>query len=402
MIQETLTSDPPERQQEPAEPLRVVLLADNRSIYRYGPVLRRIAVGLLDEVSELSLVCLQPNDQLNLLPSPPLRLITQSSDQCDPTSRYVARTHRQITLSKPLFPIIDDLLPGRRVKRLSDRLADYKPTLIHALDESHYWLARRLSKQLQVPYVVSMLTASRRPPGLSHKRCHGVFPCSTEAVRNVRQQHQALAKRVRLIPMGTHVSEQIAAFSRNRSTPWIMCCSEFKRGRGLIDLLHAIKSIEKNDVRPMLILSGKGSLERLIRREINKLELSSRVFVIPPINDIILTNDAYKMAFHEVDIFVQASPLTSWQPEFLEAASVGNAIVTAEGNLNDLVDEKTGITFKPGSRESLADALSYLMSNPQAARGLARNAQERLRKHFLASSMVESLVQAYRKALSER
>lgn len=401
MIQEIPTTEPME-QQDPVEPLRVVLLADDRSIHRYGPVLRRIAVGLLDEVPDLSLVCLEPNKQLNLLPSPPLRLITQSPDQCDASSKFVARTHRRVTLSKPLFPIFDKLMPSRRVNRLADRLTEYKPTLIHALDEDHFWLARRLSKQLQIPYVVSMLAASRRYSDLSDKRCQGIFPCNAESVRNMRKHNQSLAKRVRLIPMGTHVSEQIAAFSRNRSTPWIMCCSEFKRGRGLTDLLHALKSIETESLRPMLFLSGKGPLEHHLHREINKLELGSRIFVIPPINDIILTNDAFKIVFHEIDIFIQTSPMTAWQPEFLEAASVGNAIITAKGSMNDLIDEKTGVTFQPGNRDSLANALTHLLSNPQAARDLARNAQERLRKHFLASSMVDSLIQAYRKALSEK
>ena len=51
----------PEPAEGAAQPLRVVLLADEAALHCYGPVLRRLAVGLLDEVSDLTLVALGPS-----------------------------------------------------------------------------------------------------------------------------------------------------------------------------------------------------------------------------------------------------------------------------------------------------------------------------------------------------
>ncbi|MCK5270788.1 MAG: hypothetical protein KAJ46_08390, partial [Sedimentisphaerales bacterium] len=57
---------------KPAEPtkLRVVQLADSEALRSYGPVLRRMAVGLIDEVHDLSLLCLEASPMLEHVPSP--------------------------------------------------------------------------------------------------------------------------------------------------------------------------------------------------------------------------------------------------------------------------------------------------------------------------------------------
>ncbi|MCK5270263.1 MAG: hypothetical protein KAJ46_05735, partial [Sedimentisphaerales bacterium] len=57
------------KQVEPAN-LRVVQLADNEALRSYGPVLRRMTVGLIDEVSDLSLLCLETSPMLEHVPSP--------------------------------------------------------------------------------------------------------------------------------------------------------------------------------------------------------------------------------------------------------------------------------------------------------------------------------------------
>ena len=56
---------------EPAA-LRVVLLGDNNALHSYGPVLQRMTVGLIDEVGDLSLLCMENSNLLKHVPSPPV------------------------------------------------------------------------------------------------------------------------------------------------------------------------------------------------------------------------------------------------------------------------------------------------------------------------------------------
>lgn len=129
----------------------------------------------------------------------------------------------------------------------------------------------------------------------------------------------------------------------------------------------------------------------------------SEVHFIPPAETIVSASDAYKALFREADIFVQPWRARRWRPELLEAMSVGNAVIVADGSDNDLViDGKTALVAPFEDESALTDALDRLLQDRDYARNLAQNAQQHLRKHFLASRMIARLAKAYRQIVSSK
>ena len=111
-------------------------------------------------------------------------------------------------------------------------------------------------------------------------------------------------------------------------------------------MINAVKRLCHKGHSISLTLSGQGPAERELRRQVQQLDLVGQVHFIPPVERILSMSDASKVMLKESDIFVQPSPLRTWQPEVLEAMSVGNAVVAAAGFQNDLiVNEMTALTY---------------------------------------------------------
>ena len=152
-----------------------------------------------------------------------------------------------------------------------------------------------------------------------------------------------------------------------------------------------------------LILSGSGPAEHELRRQVKQLNLINTIHFTPPIETMISVSDAYKAVLQSVDIFIQPWPSRLWHPPLLESMSVGNAVIIADGIKNDLlINGKTAITVPFHDEQALTDSLDKLLKDPIYAQNLAKQSQDYLRKHFLASQMIARLAKAYRQALKTR
>jgi len=307
---------------------------------------------------------------------------------------------RQVSISAPYYAFLEALWPHQRVRRIAEALASYRPTLVHALNEGQTWLTRRLSKQLGIPYTVSLLSFDHEPVGFSDRRCGAICPCTGTLARQVRQHHPRLATAVHRVPIGTHVTEEACAFSNAAVRPHIFCSSPLEYGHGLSSLLKAFKRVSTSDPPPHLTLCGRGPAESDLRRQTRQLGLTDHVHFIDPIDEIVWTSDAYKAILASVDIFVRPYVARLWRPDLLEAMSVGCAIVAVEGQLDDLIlPDQTALTVPAQNEDALVAALERLLRDPTQARALGHNAQQHVRRHFLASHMITRLVEAYRLTL---
>ena len=398
---------PPGQQPRPNQTprqLRVVLLADDETLGRYGPVMRRLAVGLIDELSDLTLLTIGHSAVAGHVPSPPVRLVVERPSCHQPEPRPDISSH-QTTITTSKYSLVNRLFRRRRVKQLAAALAQSKPTLLHALSERESPLARQLSKQLRIPYIVSLLSGpgSDLDLSLSRERCCGVLPCAASLTRQLRRRNASWAWRIRLIPLGTHVTESPCCFSGTPGITRLFCCSEFGYSHGLTELIHSVKKLSDSASagRVELVLSGAGPAEHYLRQRVQQLGLVEQVHFVPPVNTMISASDAYKAALQSADIFVRPGPSHSWSPELLEAMAVGNAVVVAGDQICDcIVNGKTALVAPNKNEQALTEALSKLIEDRPLARQLAQAGQDYLRRHFLASSMISRLVAAYRQALA--
>jgi len=380
--------------------LRVVMVADEAALHFYGPVLRRLAVGLIDEVGGLSLLSLGTSELLRYVPNPPVRVITEKRGYPQALVESDSSTQETI-ISAPRWRFMDQFMPRRRLRRLAEVLQKIKPTLLHALSEKQIPLAQALSEELQIRYVVSLLALTDHEVSLPDLRCGSLLCCNSVLARRLRQSRNFPAERIHILPIGTHVGKEVCCFQHGERRPIIFCCGPLDYNYGIAELLYTVKRLVKSGRDLHLLLSGQGPDEHKLWDLVGQLELTQQVHFVPPIEKMVSESDAYKLVFRDADIFVQSWPARHWRPELLEAMSVGNAVVAVNGTQNDLIiQEKTALTVDYRDEKQLFGALDRLLEDRGFSQGLAENAQQHLRKHFLASRMVSRLARAYRQALS--
>lgn len=383
----------------PQSELRVVLLAHPTTLHSYGPALRRLTVGLLDEVGDLSILSLGPSELLKHVPSPPVRLITE-------TQRYQENPYSPDHISRKIFintfrySLKERIWPQYRVIRIADVIRKYKPTVLHALSEKEAPLAGALSKQLDIPYLVSLLSLDKLDIRFQDKEGEMLLPCNSLTAKLARGKYPAWSSRIVLLPIGTHISDKTSCFSNEEQQAHLFCRSPLEYNHGLTELINAVKQLDQQGHKFHLSISGDGPAEHIFRQLVDKLSLTGQIHFVPPIDTMLSSSEALKVIFEGFDIFIQPYSTGRWQPELLEAMSVGNVVVASEGPKNDLLIEgKTALLYPGQSEKQLASKLDFLLKNHDQARQLAQQGQSYLRKHYLASRMIARLAKAYRSIL---
>ena len=381
-------------------PLRVVLVADDQALRCYGPVLRRLAVGLLDEVSDLSVLSLGPSPLLRHIPSPPVRVITETRHYRQVPPKFDI-TARQTSISAPPIGFFDKIIPRRRVLRIAETLRRYKPVLLHALSERQFKLTRDLAKHLEIQYIVSVLGLKPRETVFSDQKCGGLLCCHSQQTRLIRQNKSFPPDRVHILPIGTHVAAESCCFSKNRKVANLFCCSKLENNHGLAGLINVIQKLIENERKLRLFIAGQGSAEFKFRNQVARLKLQAQIHFVPPIEQMVSASDAFKALFRDTDIFIQPWRSKLWQPELLEAMSVGNAVIVTESPGNDLIiDGQTAAVVPFQDEAALKITLDRMLQEHDFAQKLAKNAQQHLRKHFLASRMISRLAKTYRQVVN--
>ncbi len=409
--------------------IRPVLLADSKTLLRYGPVLRRLVVGLVDDVSDITLLSLEPSNLLENIPSPPVRVVTQTRRYYEPL-QLSDRSMWRVNMAAPRLALYDKLFPGRHVARVVETLGAYRANLIHALSEDLGPFAFRLARQMNIPCIVTILGNKTKCIGNVIDRCDRILAWQSELACKLGKSVTQLANRISVFPIGTHIDDSTACFRDEGKAISMFCSGPFEYGFGMACMINAIKRLCQRGHNVLLFISGSGSEEYHLRQQIKKLSLQNNVHIIPPLVSIVNACDVWKDVLRDIDIFIQPWPMRSWRIDLLEAMSVGNAVVIASDNKNSIankdrnnkgnenksnsnkvnsssncgdnnlvIDGETALTVPFQDEIALSNTLNMLIEDKSMARRLAKNAQENLRHHFLASKMVEKLLEAYRKTL---
>jgi glycosyltransferase involved in cell wall biosynthesis len=99
------------------------------------------------------------------------------------------------------------------------------------------------------------------------------------------------------------------------------------------------------------------------------------------------------------DIFVQPTPEYTFNPLLLEAMSVGSAVATCKGGVDDLIiDGQTALVFDPDDELSIVGTLQRFLNKRDFARKIAKTAQQYLKDNHTVSSMISATLQTYGRA----
>jgi len=172
------------------------------------------------------------------------------------------------------------------------------------------------------------------------------------------------------------------------STKIIGMVGAFEPYKGHVYLLEAIPLIKKKFPAVKFVLVGEGR----IKSEVEALARSRGLFT-----DVIFTGHCPEDKMIDIvgtfDIFVLPSLHEGLPYVISEAMSLGKPVVaTKVGGIPEQINNGvSGILVPPQDSEELANAIIYLLTNEEKAKGMGLKAQKKVRDNFTIKSMVSSM-----------
>jgi glycosyltransferase involved in cell wall biosynthesis len=356
---------------EGALSVTAALCVDREAFDRFGRVLRRLLVGLVDQTINLRLL------------------------SCDPRAeRLTLGPVQTIVHKRPVWP-----MTRRRIEPLLHALSGQPPTVVHAMSSASYGVAGAVADAFDADLVlqVTSLTDCDTIARAWTKRAARMVSFTQPLKRVLQERHRIPDDRVVLIRPGVLTAQRPACFADPRRIPTVLCLSPLERGSGVDRLIEAVHVLRKREHQLMLFLLGRGRLEPTLRRIIRERRLSTCVTLAHPAGD-----PAHAM--QHADIFVRPSTDNAFSDDILQAMAAGVAVVTAAppgqlaGAISDFViHDETAVIYEKPKAAALADAIEKLLVDRAQAQRIAAAGLEHVRAHHAVSAMAQSTADLYRK-----
>ncbi len=345
--------------------VRPVFLVDRSVFLSYSAYIRRILVGLAGTAHASALVCPACTDSQAIL--------------CPSVERI---EHPALRL--PIFW-------SQNRKILLDRLLRFKPTILHTFSPGQVHLAHWLSKQLQLPFVVTHHKNPSRWSCFENPIQHAakVIAPSKSIADRLAEKCPGLQTRIEQIHIGSFVEDQCSCFSRGGNVASLIAVHPLSSLKIFVPFLNAVRHLVLDGFEVMVALMGTGKAEKAIRAHIRKLGLTSVVTVVPPIRPM-------QSVLGGADVYLHLSDSGVFDAQLLEAMAVGLAVVGAPETTSGLLHDGQTATFWDWCDElNIYGCLKNVLGQREKSRQLAQNAQSHLRQHNSVSRMVDKLMNTY-------
>ncbi|HEX40795.1 MAG TPA: glycosyltransferase [Phycisphaerales bacterium] len=350
--------------------LRLALIASGHTLSDYSMVLQRLLVGMVDASIPVVMVC---PPRVNMDP-----ILTGNVE-------VVYYPFIELPLADPY---------NRR--RAAAELAKFGPTVMHCLCESRARFARRLSRRLNVPYVLSInsLESGWAQSTVSAKRCSKILVPAKTVESSVRRAHARMADRIEHVNYGTFIEDEPVCFDNPDDLPSIVVAYPVDSADDFQSLFAAMRHLIIEGYEFAVAVMGCGRAESQLYRMLKAFDLLNHVAIVPR-----LTNWPDVLAAG--DIFVRPGPLGWFDPLLLEAMAKGSAVAACAGGVDDLlIPGETAVIFDRGDELSATKALQGLLDTRERARELAESARQHIKTHHSASGMIDRLLRVYDDALA--
>jgi hypothetical protein len=378
----TQPDNPPSQQESPPapadapiapadlpRPIRVAWVAGTRTLEEYGRILQPLAIGLLDELVDLTAICPLSAD-VERLPSPPVRILRHGRLQ------WWAFWESASAL-----------------RELAERTAEGKVQLLHALDAAAAPLAERLSRIVGVPYVVSSydlvdagtLRRLKSPPV-------GVLAASESILRELRRRRVLADERLHLLRPGVYQVRRASCFTQPQYSITLVAGGRLGDMAAGGAVVRAFAQIASRKYDCAYFILGAGRAEPATRSLCEKLGLRGDL-AFADWQEHWQIEEIFKAA----DLYVAISEQKDLDVRCLLAMAAGVPVLAAgEGASDFLIEGRTAVLFRRGDSLDLADKLVRFLEDRASARALADGALEYLRQNHTPAGMVARQAKIYR------
>ncbi|MBK8943742.1 MAG: glycosyltransferase [Ignavibacteriae bacterium] len=213
--------------------------------------------------------------------------------------------------------------------------------------------------------------------------------------------------KIEIIPIGVNLnwveeckisnklSEEIKKSTKGLMALFVGRLVYYKGIEYLIDAINLVQDIT-------LIIIGSGPLKDKLERKIIDLNLSSRIKIIPEVDEVTL-HGYYKSC----DIFILPSVEKSetYGIVQIEAMACGKPVICTEigtGTTFINQNEITGLVVSPRNSKALVDAILKLTNNLGLRQNLGNLGKQRAFKEFSAKKMVKTTFELYKNLLENK
>jgi len=354
-------------------PVRVIWAVGPQTFYRYARVLQPLAVGLMDELVELSIIC--PPAPAN---QPPLGM------PCE------------------VMPC-----PGRGwlgfresgIVRLGENLRRLKVDLIHAVDASAAELSRQVALDQNLPYVVSSfdLADARRLGDIADEA--DLMLAASKPIADALAARGRAGGRTRLLRPGVFHVRHATCFQEPGNSVAIVAGGPLENFLAFEAVLRCFAELAARNFDCVFFVVGSGRAERKLRQQALRLNLGPRITFIDA-----MSMEQLARIFQDADIYITPAIQESIDMQSLLAMAAGVPVLAADGEgANDFLrDGQTVMSFARGNHEELTAKLSAMLDDRASARALAESALEYLRLNHSAAGNVTALAGMYRQVIACR
>ena len=174
----------------------------------------------------------------------------------------------------------------------------------------------------------------------------------------------------------------------------IVSVGRFAPEKGHRHLIEALSLLNRKKVRWRCTFLGEGALESELRTLTVEHNLSDKV-MFPG-----FCEDVFSVLL-EADVFVLPSLHEGSPNALIEAMGIGMPCIASDvGGIRDLIEnEKSGIRIPPQDSVALAEALHRMLTEPEFAADIGRNARATIQQKFNSTVSIQKLEDIYRSFL---
>ncbi len=173
------------------------------------------------------------------------------------------------------------------------------------------------------------------------------------------------------------------------STPKLIYCGGFNKRKGFDELLEAIKKLSNRKSNFKLLLMGQVSQK--YKDKIKKLGIEHYVTYLGYQKEV---EKWYEIA----DISFNCSQSEAFGRKTVEAMMVGNLLIGADtaGTKELIQDGKTGLLYKQGNTDDLANVIEYAINNTSKMKIIAEDGREYMYNNMTARLNANRVVEIYK------
>lgn len=185
---------------------------------------------------------------------------------------------------------------------------------------------------------------------------------------------------------------------KKTNNPVILFVGRLVVYKGIEYLIRAMQDVKNSS----LVIVGSGPLEKTLQNLINELNLSSRITIIPEVDDHTLQN-----YYKNCDLFVLPSinKTEAYGIVQIEAMACGKPVVCTElgtGTTYLNIHNFTGLVVPPSDSKSLAEAINKILNDNELKTFLGTNGKERALVEFTSEKMVKRTYALYEELLKNK